>query len=212
MNLKFISVLSLLLISLPINAQDGWFWQNPLPQGNNIYDIIFLNKDTVLATMEGGFLYQSTNRGLSWTTQDLGVNENLLSMYYLTEDLGWITTNGGSILNTTDGGLHWDRNQIGISYEHISDIYFINEYLGWAASSQGKVYKTIDGGLNWNGVNVGFNPINKICFVNKDTGWAASNFYFFTNLKKKRVFYKNYNERRKRAFLLRFYEPSGKFS
>ena len=47
MNSKFIFVLSLLLISLPINAQEGWFWQNPLPQGNHLTSVYFIDRNQV---------------------------------------------------------------------------------------------------------------------------------------------------------------------
>ncbi|HEX9972694.1 MAG TPA: hypothetical protein VGD14_11545 [bacterium] len=33
---KFIIFFFISFINLNIHAQDGWFWQNPLPQGNTL--------------------------------------------------------------------------------------------------------------------------------------------------------------------------------
>ena len=67
MNLKFIIVLSLLLISIPINAQQGWFWQNPLPQGNTLRDVHIFNTDVAIAIGYNGIILKTINGGTDWS-------------------------------------------------------------------------------------------------------------------------------------------------
>ena len=33
------------ILSITISAQEGWFWQNPLPQGNGLHAVDFVNSD-----------------------------------------------------------------------------------------------------------------------------------------------------------------------
>jgi hypothetical protein len=58
---------------VPIKAQYGWFWQNPLPQGNFLTDITFVDSlngwsagflGTILKTSNGGKLWESINTEL----------------------------------------------------------------------------------------------------------------------------------------------------
>ena len=54
MKLKFIILsLSFLLTSLPVNAQEGWFWQNPLPQGNSLKDFHIIDENNIAAFGDG---------------------------------------------------------------------------------------------------------------------------------------------------------------
>lgn len=44
---KLILNISLIFfISASIEAQEGWFWQNPLPQDNTLYSVEFVNELT----------------------------------------------------------------------------------------------------------------------------------------------------------------------
>ncbi len=42
----------LLTISFQVNAQ--WFWQNPLPQGNNLNSVEFVDANTAWAVGDAG--------------------------------------------------------------------------------------------------------------------------------------------------------------
>ena len=66
MNLKFIFISSLLIFILPINAQDGWYWLNPLPQGNSLTAVDFASPLTAWAVGEYGTCLKTTNAGEDW--------------------------------------------------------------------------------------------------------------------------------------------------
>ncbi|HEY7751848.1 MAG TPA: hypothetical protein VH917_06100, partial [Ignavibacteriaceae bacterium] len=52
-----------------IHAQ--WFWQNPLPQGNNLNTVYFINDDTGFVAGLNGAMLKTTNGGEDWSCQNL---------------------------------------------------------------------------------------------------------------------------------------------
>jgi len=51
---KIIFALLLLFALKSATAQTTWTWQNPLPQGNSLADIEFINANTAVAVGDGG--------------------------------------------------------------------------------------------------------------------------------------------------------------
>ena len=53
----------------PENRDDssGWQWQNPLPQGNSLYDVHFVNEDVGFAVSKGGGVMRTHDGGLART-------------------------------------------------------------------------------------------------------------------------------------------------
>jgi photosystem II stability/assembly factor-like uncharacterized protein len=91
MNSKFIFIYSLpLLISLPINAQEGWFWQNPLPTGNSLNEICFIDIDIGWAVGAGGTILKTTDGGYGWTVQRSGTLAGLNSVSFANSNNGLI--------------------------------------------------------------------------------------------------------------------------
>jgi hypothetical protein len=65
-----IPILFLLLLFNPCEAQSGWFWQNPLPQGNTLLATFFTDTDngtavgylgTIIHTTDGGTILHTTD-------------------------------------------------------------------------------------------------------------------------------------------------------
>jgi photosystem II stability/assembly factor-like uncharacterized protein len=44
-----------------VNEQGGWFWQNPLPQGNPLTSVKFISSEVGWAVGEGGIILKTTN-------------------------------------------------------------------------------------------------------------------------------------------------------
>ena len=47
--------------------QTGWFWVNPLPQGNDIFGIQFFDVNSGYLLCDGGLVLKTTNGGTNWT-------------------------------------------------------------------------------------------------------------------------------------------------
>ena len=76
----------IILYSLTALAQEGWFWQNPLPQGNDLNDVWVLNQDIIFAVGDKGTLLKSTNAGEAWeVTHELNnISEDIVDIQFIT--------------------------------------------------------------------------------------------------------------------------------
>ena len=149
MKLKFIILgLSLLLTGVPINAHSGWFWQNPLPQGNHLRDVDFANQNNGWAIGEAGTILFSSDGGNNWLPQTSGTDEHLYSISVLDQSRSWVVGRGGKILKTTDGGTNWINQNSGTNADLYS-VYFINQNTGFVVGYDDIILKTTDGGTNW---------------------------------------------------------------
>ena len=112
-----------LFFQLTAIAQDGWFWQNPLPQGNSLKDIYVFDENTAIAVGNAGTVMKTTDSGTSWNIQyyagETTMNQN--SVYFTDDNTGWIVGLGeihqdhyGLILKTTDGGKNWNKINNGL--------------------------------------------------------------------------------------------------
>jgi len=117
MNLKFISIFSFLLNCSTINAQEGWFWQNPLPQGNILNSVDFIDQNTGWAIGQGGTILKTTNAGSTWITQSNGTINLLNSVSFADVNNGLIAGWGGMIIKTTNGGTTWFLQNSGTTYD-----------------------------------------------------------------------------------------------
>ena len=82
--MKRILVIFLLTYSVN-NAQ--WVWQNPLPQGNPLGSIYFVDSNTGWTVGTGGTILKTTNGGDSWETQNSGTEEYLFLPFLLMQIL-----------------------------------------------------------------------------------------------------------------------------
>ena len=70
-NLKI--TLLVFILSITISGQVGWFWQNPLPQGNDLYSVYFANENEGWAIGKFGTIIKTTNGGQTWVIQPSGM-------------------------------------------------------------------------------------------------------------------------------------------
>jgi photosystem II stability/assembly factor-like uncharacterized protein len=85
-----------------LTAQSGWFWQNPLPQGD-LRSVFEPNPLTVVAVGDAGTIIRSNDGGTTWTVRStMAVNVNGVSC----PDANTCTVVGGNgfILRTTNCG------------------------------------------------------------------------------------------------------------
>ncbi|NOS86862.1 MAG: T9SS type A sorting domain-containing protein [Ignavibacteria bacterium] len=135
-----------------ICAQQGWFWQNPLPQGNYLNTIIFTDQNTSYCTGYNGMILKSTNAGLNYFILENNITENLTSIYFRDNITGYLGTDNGIVYKTTNGGSNFTGTYTGVP-DMITSMIFVNEQTGIIVSryenSRSKVLKTTNAGLNW---------------------------------------------------------------
>ncbi len=92
-------------LSHPTEPSQDWFWQNPLPQGNTLYAVDFVNATTGTVVGEGGTILRTTDGGSSWVIQTSGTTRVLRSVSFTDAITGTAVGLGGTILRTTTVGV-----------------------------------------------------------------------------------------------------------
>jgi len=134
MNPKFIITVVLLLLEFNVNAQDGWYWLNPLPQGNSLTAVDFTSPLTAWAVGEFGACLKTTNGGDDWSVITLPTSAYLGDVCFTDDNNGTIIGANGLILRTNDGGLNWIQ-QYGTTKSLCSKIASNNFLYGDSTSS-----------------------------------------------------------------------------
>src|SRR5215467_15861881 len=94
------SILAFAMAALGTNAsfaQSGWFWQNPLPQGNPLYAAAAPDIDTVVAVGELGTILRTDDGGATWTLQSSGTTQTLRGVSFVDANTGTAVGFGGTI-------------------------------------------------------------------------------------------------------------------
>lgn len=131
-----------------VHAQDSWVWQYPLPQGNALNDIHFVDCQIATAVGEFGTIIRTTDGGLSWVKQESGVLEHLNRVVFLDALFGFVVGNAGTILHTTDGGWNWNKQTSGTT-KALLGVSFSDIYNGTAVGNGSTIVHTSNGGLTW---------------------------------------------------------------
>ena len=154
-----------------IHTQAQWHWENPLPQGNNLNELFFV--DTIgYAVGDYGAILKSFDKGANWLELDSLTVSDLNSVYFADENTGYIVGDNGTILKTNDGD-EWEHQESGIHYR-FNSVCFINPDEGYIGGYKGTILKTTDGGNNWEILNAGtLKSIYSICFTSANTGFIV---------------------------------------
>ncbi len=156
----------------PPASQGGWFWQNPKPTGNSLYNVSIVDQNVGWAVGSAGTILHTTN-GSDWILQSSGISRSLYSSYFLNKDTGWVSGSRGLILKTTNGGSNWNLLVSDIS-TNLNSIFFVDANVGWVVGDTGKVYKTTNGGLSWESKSSNTSePLYSVFFIDQYKGWTA---------------------------------------
>ncbi len=173
MNKLILFLISMIICHLS-TAQ--WEWQNPLPQGNDLNDVFFINENLGWAVGNCGAIVKSTDGGENWELLGPPTEWSLTSLQFTDSLTGFISSSGGKIFITLDGGEEWAVSFHSQGYNRtINDLFFISPDTGWAVSRAGKIYSTVNAGISWDTCQQGGAYYsNKIFFVDNQKGWIAS--------------------------------------
>jgi len=150
-----------------------WTNLNPVPNGNTLRSVFFIDDNTGWMVGSDGFIIKTTNAGVDWIEQISGTTTYLKSVEFVDENNGWAVGESGLILKTTDGGLNWSPQNSGTE-EILNCVFFYNTNIGWASGCGGVVLKTSDGGANWTFqvIDASF-VFSSVHFIDQSTGWVV---------------------------------------
>jgi len=169
-NVILISILSFLL---SFSSLSQWEWQNPLPQGNTLNDVFFLNQDMGWAVGELGIIIRTLDGGETYKVLKSNVQVNLNSVEFFSPQHGFVVGDNGTILETDNGGESWNAILYGMT-ANLNDLCMVSPNKVWIGGNQGNILHSNDGGDTW---ELQFDDtatfINSIYFLNNISGWAA---------------------------------------
>lgn len=147
----------MILLLLPeknnLNAQTSFFWQHPLPTGNQLEAVKFINQQTGIAVGAAGTIMRTSNGGLNWEVQPSPIYAYLWDVTYVNANI-WVIAgvdvssgNNGIILRSTNGGTAWTivQNQSGANYKGVD---FPSPNAGYVVGA-GTIHKSTDQGATW---------------------------------------------------------------
>ncbi|NOS86623.1 MAG: T9SS type A sorting domain-containing protein [Ignavibacteria bacterium] len=168
---KLYFILALICISLSINvhSQDGWFWLNPLPQGNAYIDVEFTTNNTVYVSAAGNTLMKSTDGGNSFVIM---TNRECGGTLTFINDLTGFSSSSGGILKTTNGGNNW--RYIPAPVDYVYNFSSTPQTILYGLKDN-KVYISSDLGESWSLslTPLTNNTINAVHFPVNNTGFAG---------------------------------------
>ncbi len=138
-------VFTVILFSSPIKAQ--WIWQNPVPTGNVLSAIKYINQSKAFIVGGGSTILCSTDSGNSWTLAPAGKMGHLYDVDSYGEQLIVAVGENGLIVKSVDGGITWTSKILPVQTNLLS-ISIISQSLMVAAGGS-KIIKSTDGGDSW---------------------------------------------------------------
>jgi len=172
--------IAILLLQLNTLAQDGWYWQNPYPQGHSLESVYFVNELTGWAAGGYGTIIKTTDGGETWCNQHCEVAydwDELGFLYFIDDDNGWVIEKivepsfvRSQIHKTTNGGDDWFI-QTNMS-ENIRALQFVDYDTGYAIGVS-DILKTTNGGDSWESqFHSDTLELHSCFFINNSIGWA----------------------------------------
>jgi len=179
--MKIFTLFTVLILTV-FNASAQWEIQYPLPTGNTLEDVCFVDDLVGWAVGENGIIILTTDGGVSWDFQNSGTTLRLRSVTFTDSQTGWIV--GGKthpipgdyiILHTTNGGNNWVE-QDSDNTTCLRDVFFLDSQNGWAVGDHSYIFHTSDAGANWTiqQSGTGFQYLREVFFTDLMNGWLAS--------------------------------------
>ncbi len=125
-----------------------WSNLNPVPNGNLLKSVFFINNSIGWMSGSGGLILKTTNTGDDWIQQVTNTGSTIKSIYFVDELVGWAVGANGTILFTSDGGNDWILQASNVTTE-LNSVKFVNPNIGWAVGYSGTILKTTNGGTTW---------------------------------------------------------------
>lgn len=151
----------LILSNIAFAEECSWRWVNPLPQGNELYDVKFINDDVAFITGKSATLLKTTDAGLTWNHIKTNIIRNNYEFIFdennilLVDDRFLSTGNKDSnwsvktIIKTTDGGKNWTKIKTTVlSSEFSYSFNFLDVNNGFYVAKD-TILKTSNTGISW---------------------------------------------------------------
>lgn len=170
--LNLLFAISFLSLSLPLHAQ--WRWSNPVPQGNDLWNVSFApGSSTGWAVGGTGMIVKSNDGGASWLIQESGREDFLRGVAAVDQQTAWVVGDNGTVLKTTNGGASWQPQNSGTT-AGINVIHAQSAITACFVGDAGMLHTTTNGGQTWTPRSTGtLNNLNAVFFTGPSDGVAV---------------------------------------
>jgi photosystem II stability/assembly factor-like uncharacterized protein len=114
----------------------------------DLSDLRIVKDGTGWTVGERGTILMTSDRGLSWKSQESGVRTDLQKVEIVDSDKAVVAGDEGVILTTNNGGKTWTKRDSGTDRQ-LAGISFVSPKTGWVVGLHGVVLATQDGGNTW---------------------------------------------------------------
>jgi len=127
------------------------------------------------AADSNGFILQTTNGGINWTTNPYNFKAQVYSLSMPSDNVWYAGRSANKIFKTTDAGASFTALTTTITSATHTFWFtgFANDSVGYTGGTSGKVLKTTDGGNSWTDISTlaGFstNTVYDIAVISADT-------------------------------------------
>lgn len=146
--------------------------------------IFALNLYNIWAVVSGGYIYQSQDSGVTWTTRDAGVAsgaDDLFGVHFTNAQYGAAVGETNTILRTSDSGVTWSAITGPAAQNAVNAVAvsMVDKHKVWVGYSDGKLYYTTnfqDATPTWTLRSTGItaSDIKDIQFYDALTGYIAA--------------------------------------
>ena len=141
-----LTLFTLLLALSPKHASGQWVQTNG-PFSGNISSILSMDSELFASTLGQG-VFRSTNRGLTWSGVNSGLNDLNIRALVSVDSILFVGTYQHSVFRSTDHGSNWISMNNGIGENYSITALCVNGK-DLCASDGWNVYLTTDKGANW---------------------------------------------------------------
>lgn len=179
-----IIVLTIIVINKRLYTQESWQVIST-PVNVNLYKVFYLDSLHLWAAGDSGTIIFSSDKGISWSVQNYGLENSIFDIFFLNNYLGWAVTwqlDGtkyqSKILQSFDGGINWLTENYPYQNVILRTIFFNDELNGWAGGDPSELSYTTDGGRTWlpavfdTSYQLNF-PVREIKFSTTNYGFAV---------------------------------------
>ena len=131
----------------------GWEWQNPLPKGYNIHDVLMADEDWAYATCDNGYFMRSGDGGRNWETRKIEI-ASLVKVVSPARGIVLVLVENGSVIRSTDFGVTWSRQLNPQSRNGAFALRLIGTDEMLALLATNILVRSTDGGINWTTLQV----------------------------------------------------------
>ena len=90
-----VSFLAVLASALAFQAEAGWEWRNPMPQGNDLYDVWGASPTNVVAVGDRGTILHYD--GVNWSIMPIDTTESLNGIWGISSTDVFAVGSGGTL-------------------------------------------------------------------------------------------------------------------